>query len=135
MVYFYGWISSMHPNFANLRGVRSRLHYLERQTGPAAVSCGPKAKYQSPFLERMERKEYETLYLELNVPVARFGLDRLEKLNAITRQMRRDRDDALDYQHDEQLDIKMLLVEGERQAFCFGADLIKATARFARATT
>lgn len=87
----------------------------------------------------MERKEYSTLYLELDEPVARLVLNRPEKLNAISGQMRRDRDDALDYlearldyQHDDQLDIKVLLVEGEGRAFCAGADLLEATERFAR---
>lgn len=87
----------------------------------------------------MIQKEYDTLYLELDEPVGRFVLDRPEKLNAISGQMRRDRDAALDfiedrlhYEHEDQLDIKVLLVEGEGRSFCTGADLGEATERFAR---
>lgn len=87
----------------------------------------------------MHTNTYETLYLEVDEPVARLVLDRPEKLNAISGQMRRDRDAALDdledslaYDSDEQLDVKVLLVEAEGRAFCAGADLQEATERFAR---
>lgn len=87
----------------------------------------------------MERKEYDTLYLEIDEPVSRLVLNRPEKLNAISHQMMRDRDDALDYLEDEidyrrddRREIKVLVVEGEGRGFCTGYDLEEVTERFAR---
>jgi enoyl-CoA hydratase len=87
----------------------------------------------------MERKEYETLYLEINEPVARLVLNRPEKLNAISHQMMHDREDALDYledqmdyRRDDALGIKVVVVEGEGRGFCTGYDLEEVTERFAR---
>lgn len=87
----------------------------------------------------MERKEYETLYLEIEEPVARLVLNRPDKLNAISHQMMHDRDDALDYLEDQmdyrnedKLEIKAVLVEAEGRAFCAGYDLKEVTERFAQ---
>lgn len=87
----------------------------------------------------MERKEYETLYLEIDEPVARLVLNRPEKLNAISHQMMLDREDALDhledltdYRRDDRLEIKVVVVEGEGRSFCTGYDLEEVTERFAR---
>lgn len=87
----------------------------------------------------MERKEYETLYLEIDEPIARLVLNRPDKLNAISHQMMHDRDDALDYleeqidyRNEEKAEIKAVLVEAEGRAFCVGYDLVEVTERFAR---
>lgn len=89
----------------------------------------------------MITKEYETLYLEIDEPIARLVLNRPKKLNAISHQMMHDREDALDflesetdYRNEDRREIKVLVVEAEGRAFCTGYDLEEATDRFARGT-
>ena len=67
-------------------------------------------------------KEYETLYLEIEPPIARMVLNRPEVLNAISNQMVKDASQALDF-IDEDEETRVIIVKGKGKAFCSGYDL------------
>ena len=85
----------------------------------------------------MTTEEFGNIYVEIDEPVARFVLDRPEKLNAINHEMMQDRKEALDwlehqidYANPDQKEVKVVVVKGEGDAFCSGYDMLSSTDRF-----
>jgi len=85
----------------------------------------------------MVKKDFDNVYVEIEEPVARFVLNRPEKLNAIDHEMMFGREDALDwledqidYRNEDQKKVKVMVVEGEGRSFCAGYDMAAATERY-----
>ena len=69
-----------------------------------------------------ERKDYETLYTQLDEGILTITLNRPDRLNAFTGQMRLDVIAAFDAA-DADDDVRAVIVTGEGRGFCAGADL------------
>lgn len=86
----------------------------------------------------MIEQEFGNIYVEIDGPIARFVLNRPEKLNALDHGMMESRDEALDwledqmdYANEDQKEVKVVVVEGEGDAFCTGYDMLASSDRFA----
>jgi enoyl-CoA hydratase len=86
----------------------------------------------------MIREDFGNIYVEIDEPIARFILNRPEKLNAINPEMMAAREEALDwiekqldYKNEEQKEVKVIIVEGEGDAFCTGYDMLASSDRYA----
>ncbi|MGE0830136.1 MAG: crotonase/enoyl-CoA hydratase family protein [Hyphomonadaceae bacterium] len=77
----------------------------------------------------MARTDFETILLDIEDGIATLTLNRPEKMNAYTEQMRRDVIAAFD-ETDADDDVRVVIVTGAGRAFCAGADLSQGAKTF-----
>jgi enoyl-CoA hydratase/carnithine racemase len=74
-------------------------------------------------------RRYQHIAVELKDSIATICLDRPEVLNAMTRRMRDEFIDAIDWTDNDD-DVRVVIVTGRGRGFCSGADLSEGSARF-----